>query len=529
MIHRYIFLFFLLSISITNAYTQTISLDTTFGENGIVVSDIEDSDQLYDMVIQQDQKIIASGTQGGHPWLNSDRMAVVRYMEDGSLDAEFGDSGIVSIFFFEYLYHRFYNIALQQDGRIVLGGSVSYQNVIEKTILDDFALTRLNVDGSLDTTFGSAGLVVTDIGGSDEFVEKVLIQEDGKIIAAGAIIQGTVGNFAGFTMVRYDSNGDIDLSFGDSGVVKTDIDVSAQLTGGVIQPDGKIILSGIRNQAGFLRDFIMVRYLQNGTIDSLFGNDGIVQTDLEGKSQMDLATSIILEDDGKIVLGGFAYFNSTLSEGDMGVVRYHSDGSLDKSFGNNGVNLIHFGTESYLSDMIKLSDGSYLLTGTSNVIDSTGHWFLVLLKSNGQLDTTFASDGILLTDIEGEGEFALAILMQDDGKVVVGGTNNGHDYRDFVLARYIVDVETSIATINPLSIIISPNPCTDFLSVQMDAHGPFNCMISDLSGRVVWSANLFPDTSEALTIDIRFLNSGYYLLGMKNNSKRGVASFFVNK
>lgn len=511
---------FLIPFAITYTYTQ--SLDATFGDNGIVITDIEDSDHLYNLLLQSDQKIIASAMQGGHPWFGgTERMAVVRYLPDGSLDPGFGDNGVASIRF-NYYWQQLYNIALQQDGRIVLGGNVSYERTETKEIVEDLAMTRLNTDGSLDTTFGNGGLVVTDLGTEIEIVNEVLVQEDGKIIAAGRSTHGYVGSFAGFVMVRYESNGVVDSSFGIKGVVQTDIREFVDMTGAVIQPDGKIILSGYVHEEGFLRDFIMARYNSDGTIDSLFGNNGIVQTDLDGQNKMDLATSILLDPDGKIVLGGYANFTYMPAQTDIGVVRYQSNGRLDSSFVNNGVSVIQFGDRSRLQAMARQSDGKYLLTGASNLTDTVQQWFIIRLKSDGQLDSTFGGSGIFLTDIEGENEFAAALVIQADGKIVVGGVKNGLDYQDLALARYNVDKETGIQPITALSIIISPNPCTDFLTVYIDASGPLNCMITELSGRVFWQQVVYTDTADAIQFDVQKLHAGYYMLGIINNGKSGV-------
>ncbi len=529
-IKQYIIGYFIVSFSLTltNSFSQSGMLDPTFGNQGIVITDINQSDFIYDMIIQPDQKILTLGYSGGFiSFGGAELITVARYLPDGSLDQNFGDYGISIIKISHDNFDACYAMALQSDGRVVLAGRTNYDDVINKYTVDDFALLRLNSNGSLDSTFGNAGIVITDIGGDFEQANSVLIQDDGKIIAAGLSVNGSISS--GFTMVRYDTNGVVDLSFGTEGIVRTSIQGHAVVTSGVIQPDGKIILAGYA-RTGFPADFAMARYQQNGTIDSLFGTNGIVQTDIEGKNTYDLATSMLLEPNGKIVLAGDANFTYTPYKSDIGVVRYNSDGSLDDSFGNNGVDIIHLGPTSQINSMALRQDGKYILTGTSNVIDSTQNWLLVRLLQTGEPDITFGNQGIVLTDIEGDMEGSLSVAIQNDSKIVVGGANNGGDYQDFVLARYIADDQTGIQNISPLSFSIYPNPCTNFISVDLKENsGALNCTISDLFGRTIMNETLFPGLDGKILFDTRQLNSGYYLLGLTNNVKSGVASFVVEK
>lgn len=511
---------------LTHVYAQIGMLDTTFGGQGIVITDIDGNDELRAIALQPDQKILAAGATGGFPGIGFiEDMAVARYMPDGSLDLDFGDAGIVRVDF-PLDYSRSFAVAIQQDGRIVLGGLNGYTNEITTDENHHFALVRLNPNGSRDSSFGNAGLVVPILGGNNENVNKILIQEDGKLIAAG--ISSTL-YMASFAMIRYESNGEVDHSFGNDGIVLTSIQDWNEAKTGVIQPDGKIILGGYA-RTDTTADFAMVRYKEDGTIDSLFGNDGIVQTDLAGG--IDLAWTMLLEPDGKLVLGGYANFSLNPNVSDIGVVRYNSDGSLDKSFGNAGIDILSLGSQTLIHAMTRQPDGKYLLAGSSDANLPAQQWLLARIEHNGVLDTIFGTQGIIITNVEGELDFTLSVLIQNDSKIVVGGFNNGPGSRDFVLGRYLVDSldHTGIQIIEPLSISISPNPCTDFISIVIeDQSGAFNCIISDLAGRIIRKETLYIGSDKKLLIDTKQLDTGFYLLGITNNYKSGVVSFVVEK
>ncbi|MEO5906285.1 MAG: T9SS type A sorting domain-containing protein, partial [Saprospiraceae bacterium] len=352
----------------------------------------------------------------------------------------------------------------------------------------------------------------------------VLVQEDGRIIATG---QGPIGY--GFKMARYESDGEIDTGFGDEGFVTTFIQGSSTPYTGVIQPDGKIILAGVA-RTGFPGDFAMVRYLENGGIDSLFGSDGIVRTDIQGINSYDFALTIGLDPDGKIVLGGAADVQYVPSVSHIGVVRYNSNGSLDKSFGNNGIYELSLGSFSLVRSIARQPDGKYLIAGSSNGIDSNSSWLLARLEYQGELDLDFGNQGIIVTDLKGVQESAIGVLIQSDNRILVGGFNNGDDSdsRDFVVARYIVNYISGIQKINSFSFSIFPNPCSDFISVEVgDESGAYHCIIYDLTGRLIRKDILYSNSGTKLLIDTRLLNAGIYFLRISNNIKSAVGTFIL--
>src|SRR5207237_10393012 len=193
--------------------------------------------------------------------------------------------------------------------------------------------------GDLDPTFGSGGMVTTDINRSTDLAKAVAIQSDGKLVVVGQTYKNNDYSTEDFAVTRYNTDGTLDNTFGRGGKVRTDFPGLAAVSSAVvIQPDGKIVVAGgAFPQFTFAGNFEVVRYNSNGSLDRSFGNGGIVTTTFpEGSYAFDVA----LQPDGKIIAAGtvFVDFNpGEMSDTDFALARYNSDGSLDTTFGNGGM------------------------------------------------------------------------------------------------------------------------------------------------------------------------------------------------
>ena len=212
-------------------------------------------------------------------------------------------------------------VAIQDNGKIVVVGHE------REPSNENFALVRYTLDGTLDTTFGSGGVITTDLTvNSRDYGNAVAIQPDGKIVVAGT-------SDSRFALVRYASNGDLDTGFGSGGVVTTSIagSTSNGLHALELQEDGKLLVAGY-TQSGTTstNNFILLRYTISGTLDTSFGSTGIITTDIDGDA--DIAYALAMQDDGKIVVAG----TGRLPDGyDVIVARYMPTGALDATFGNS--------------------------------------------------------------------------------------------------------------------------------------------------------------------------------------------------
>jgi uncharacterized delta-60 repeat protein len=323
---------------VVTRYNTDGTLDTTFGRGGKVRTDFPGLAAVPSaVVIQPDGKIVVAG--GAFPLFTFlGNFEVVRYNSNGSLDTSFGNGGIVTTTFPEGSYAS--AVALQSDGKIIAAGTVFVDFVIGEPSDTDFALARYNSDGTPDATFGNGGQVSTDFVSMEDDAFSVLIQPDGKIVAVGSA--NDPATYYNFAAVRYLSNGTIDTTFGVAGKVTTDFGVGGfdRAQSATLQPDGRIIAAGFAiSQNGGVQNFAVARYTSSGVLDTTFSRDGITQIDFGSCCQS--AYKVLLQSDGKIITVG--YPNTESSDSDFLLARLSPRGSLDASFGVGGKVRTSFG------------------------------------------------------------------------------------------------------------------------------------------------------------------------------------------
>jgi uncharacterized delta-60 repeat protein len=333
---------------------------------------------------------------------------------------------------------------VQSDGKIVAAG-YSHNGTN-----NDFAVVRYNTDGSLGTNFSGDGLVTTAVGLSIDVANSVVLQSDGKIVAAGYSHNGSNVDFA---VVRYNTDGSLDTTFNSDGIVTTAVG-SLNDTGRsvVVQSDGKIIVVGSSENVTD-SDFAVVRYNTDGSLDTTFSSDGKVTTAI-GSSQ-DQARSVVLQSDGKIVAAGLSDNGSNY---DFAVVRYNTDGSLDTTFSDDGklITAVGLGTD-FANSVVLQSDGKIVAAGYSYNVSSED-FTVVRYNNDGSLDTTFSGDGIVTTAVGAGSDFGYSVAMQSDGKIVTAGYSYSGTKYDFAVVRYTISV-SSLSWVGAQSITCpAPNP-----------------------------------------------------------------------
>lgn len=392
-------------------YNSTGTLDTSFGTNGKVITDLGSSskDTVYDLKIQNSGKILVAGAT---MISTTSDFALVRYLATGELDPTFGTTGIITTDVGTGSSDVVTTAQIQNSGKIVLAG-YSDSNINGHY---DFALARYNPGGYIDMTFGTNGKVTTDINsGSDDYITSMDLQSDGKIIVAGYTELTGAYDFA---LARYNVSGAIDLTFGTNGKVITDINsLSMDKPFAIkLQSDGKFLVAGT-TRSGTNLDFVVVRYLNNGSLDTTFGSNGKVFTDI-GTNTWDEAYSMQIQSDGKILLGGISNLSGNQ---DFTLVRYTTAGALDATFGTNGKVVTNLGGNDYAYAMEILSDGKILLAGTSNFLGSNDY-ILARYTSIGALDSDFGNSGIVAVDIGiGSIDSADALTIKGDGTILLSG------------------------------------------------------------------------------------------------------------
>ncbi|HSK72137.1 MAG TPA: FG-GAP-like repeat-containing protein, partial [Pyrinomonadaceae bacterium] len=409
---------FVLSINLSFAAKAAPGdLDPTFGNGGKVVTSIGGNIDIANAVaIQSDGKIIAAG-YSYNAAENAD-FALVRYNRDGSLDASFGNGGkvVTPIGGSTDIANA---IAVQTDGKIVAAGSSSQGAT-------NFALARYNRDGSLDTTFGTGGIVTTLIG-STSTARAIALQADGKIVVAGVSSNGTNADFA---LARYNRDGSLDTTFGTDGKITPPIgDGSEAANAVVIQTDGKIIAAG-ETSNGTNNDFALVRYNTNGSLDASFGTGGKVVTAVENND--DVIYSLVIQPDEKIIAAGRSN-NGEINI--FAVARYNINGSLDATFGNGGKVTTIVGGASGANAAALAPNGKIVTAGDSyNLKDN--EFALARYNANGTLDASFGEGGKVITTISSGDDIAKAVAVQPDGKIVAAGWSSNGGVFSFALIRY---------------------------------------------------------------------------------------------
>lgn len=425
----------------STAQAQLGSLDPSFDGDGLLTIDIGGADTGFDIAIQPDGKLVTAGatfTTG----FDLD-FAVARNHPDGSPDLGFGTQGVVTTDFADLFpspaksVDQGEAVVLQADGKILVAGTSALAD--PNALHSDVVIARYHTDGSLDSSFGTGGRVVTHLGSTTEVAPGnglgLAVQPDGKILFGGLSVDIS-NNSRRFLVIRYDTAGNLDSSFGVGGVATT------QLPGALapdlaLQSDGRIVLAGGAFFGGD-HDFTLVRYESNGTLDASFGVGGIVSTDFGG---IEGAEGVSIQGDGKIVAVGDVFLG-TPTQTDFALARYLPDGSLDAAFGSGGLVTTDLGGDEFGKALVIQANGRIVAVGDESFA-ADPDFLLARYLSDGSLDTSFGAGGLVSTEFgPGNVDEVRSVAEQSDGKIVAAGTTRvvGDPFppisQDFALARY---------------------------------------------------------------------------------------------
>lgn len=406
----------------TFIHAQDGTLDISFGSGGTVITSTSIGyESGYSIAVQPDGKILVSGESQNGTVTGDYNIVLVRYNADGSLDGGFGNDGVV-IRAVSSGWDLSGSVLVQPDGKIVVGGNGWTGSTY------DFVALRYNADGTPDNSFGSGGMAFFPVGGSQDNAWDCALQPDGKILLTGPVHNG---NNYDFGVARLNPNGSLDGSFGSGGKVITPMGAADDFSWScAVQPDGNILVAG-RSVAGAVPAFALMRYLPNGTPDNSFGAGGKVFTPIGGIA--DRGRVVVVQPDGKILLGGTSTIGSS---DDFALVRYNANGSIDNTFGANGIVTTSVGTgEDILWDILLQNDGKILASGYG-ISPVSGYDFAVVrYNTDGSLDQTFGANGIALTPVGAGSDFGIAVALQSDGKIVMTGATVGVAGYDIAVAR----------------------------------------------------------------------------------------------
>jgi uncharacterized delta-60 repeat protein len=266
-------------------------------------------------------------------------------------------------------------------------------------------------------------------------------------------------------LLRFNPDGSADSTFGINGKVSTDLNNTIQEAYDIVlQPDSKILVAGFTSSSLTANDVAVFRYNTNGSLDSSFGSNGVAIPQIN--TDDDAALSMVLQPDGKIVTAGYTYTSFTYA--DNLIVRLDSIGNPDNSFNGTGVVVSNStSSDNIASDVIVQPDGKIVITG--RVFDQFNFDFLLSrFTGNGTVDPSFGTGGHVYTPVGIEDDYSFASLIQPDGKIVVTGYYTDSGIENFIVARYLNDGTLSInENNNSGNLLLCPQPASDFIHIRL--------------------------------------------------------------
>jgi uncharacterized delta-60 repeat protein len=487
-------------MSLFNVVGQKYEFDNSFGDSGKALTKLE---RRYTggglMAKQSDGKILLVG-QAWRSRLDANfDLILSRFTKDGILDSSFGLNGI-KILDIKNVDNRISAISVQSDDKIVL-----CVNTTNNASAFDYNIIRFNKNGDLDNSFGTNGFAVSPFIGNDMF-----IQSDGKIVVGGnvsKVINGKTKYDLG--LIRFNSSGQIDNSFGNNGIATVDFNTDGFLRSIGLQSSGKIVVLGV--STGTINDYLFARFTQNGILDNSFALSGKrVINNFNGAYFSVLG----IDQNDKI----FALGDSPTSQVDMGnfyIIKLDANGALDPTFGGSGIVKTKIkDTRASAGAMTFQDDGKVLIFGmTTSIIGmQVGNITSLRYRNNGYLDSSYGKNG-LNNNLIDSGEYFLSInaVVQNDDKILISGTYNliSKDIQELALVRLAQTNNSDIVSPKvDFSFMVHPNPSSSYLELQ--SQNNFSKIeILDIKGRLVKEMVL---DSNSYKLDVSGLCVGVYFV-----------------
>ena len=438
-------------------YTSTISavttnpiLDTTFGTNGILTLPLSVSthDRFLAITVAPDGKIYAAGfmIEGG-----DQVMTLVRLGQNGTLDKTFGKDGLAAINVAPggKIAEQARSVVVQSSGKIVIAGPVEHDVTAsgDGARDTDIAVVRFDDTGKLDPSFGSNGIARIDLGAGRITTGTTFVGDnvwgmsnlpgDRIVLFGSKLADGAGRTDSDFVLIGLTNAGVLDAGFGAGGKVVIDIDKSVDTPRTVIvQPDGKIVATGYSAGADGVVTPVLIRVSAAGVLDTTFGKNGIAATKiLPGVAE---SYAVGLQGD-RFISAGYGRGANASEKVDIVVERYKPDGSLDTTFGKDGLTRIDIAKEDDRArNLVVLPDDRILIVGSGKKSALKANALIVLLSKDGAIVKSFGEDGFVLSDLGGSTDAWYGIAMTPDKKYVYlagykGTEGSGND--DSVVAR----------------------------------------------------------------------------------------------
>ncbi|MCB0466305.1 MAG: T9SS type A sorting domain-containing protein [Aequorivita sp.] len=486
------YLLFLVGIVSLVSFGQDGSLDTSFGDGGILQTDIDgDSDMAVSIGQQADGKLLVAGKfimQG------QEFPSIARYTLDGLLDASFSDDGVAFITDIEYQFGSFTKIMSQSNNKLIAGATFNI-NSEEKYIIHRFL-----EDGTVDTNYGDNGKIII-------FPEKMyggdfLLLNDDSLLAGGIVYEN---NKRKVGLKKYLANGTLDTSFGNNGIVITDAgDDSSAVIKMAFGPENSVIVFATSESNGVYSK-ILLRYTSDGLLDTSFGNNGLVSIVTEPDF---IANNMAVYNDGKVAITS-NFYDYQLEQMSNRILRYLPNGNLDTTFGSNGS--LNPGINNFLIRKIEAQQNQRLLVfgELTDFFEGGGPFFMIRYKLGGYVDTSFNfntnSSEVFVSDM----------ILQQDGKIVcLANTAWYNGQEDIIIERHFNN-PLSVPEFENQKITVYPNPSNGIFTIEREFYSEKEAyQITDVTGKIISTGELGDKQSQ---IDLSTAQSGVYFLRTSNS------------
>ncbi len=513
------------SASLTR-YNITGTIDNSFGTQGRTEKELGiAADYAFGVGVTHNNQILllgSTGTVGSNFFFQARHGLIARLKTDGSMEPNFGRSGLAG-----YLgFNAIHDIVEQADHKILVSGNTNNGR--------DFTMARLDEDGKIDSTFATNGFTTANHLYDRDFFTAIAQDASGRIYS-------TSERWRHRSLFRYTATGQGDASFGNTlngypGQALLDLrtgPIADQYT--VYQQDISVQTDGKPLVSGFVRLFgsssyslgAIERWLETGVPDSTFDQDGVVMFDLNPDSVVFWQHR--QQTDGKIVVSGYLKATNTNIHRVL-VARFNNNGSIDNSFAGNGyTTFVINGFNDQGNTLTLQPDGKIVVMGNAqlNSTDPLNEQYALRLNSNGTLDNTFGTNGILKFSVSTNGdEFSYQSVMDKEGKIILAGYANidGHD--QMFAAKLLTGLTVGIVDINNSNskLLLYPNPIINYAQLDFDLAQKQNLSIQllDMSGRHVQTfAEHKTFEMGKHKIDLNFnqeLPAGNYVLHLGNSN-----------
>ncbi|MBX7141146.1 MAG: hypothetical protein K1X63_08720 [Chitinophagales bacterium] len=480
------------------------TLDSSFNNIGVNVTVFPlpaHESHATSVITLNDQRIVVCGFTD---IVQSD-IALARYLPDGQLDSTFGDSGILVIPTFT-TYTRANDLAVLPNGNIIVVGTIYDAGNVRKNCL----VMAIDSTGSIDSSFGTFGYRVFNFSSDNDYFSAVETSGEDEIFIVG----NSVSQLGGFVLKLTDK-GSIDSTFGTNGIYIDDYCFLYDLK--TLQ-DHKILVCGDDG------DYLLSRITSSGTIDSSFGNNGYAERRLWAKNSV--ALSIDTLSDGRIIIGASYHDSEVL------LARFSKNGFLDDELDNDGIKIVHECSTIWNIKVTAHPSGKMILTGTAK---DTGNFvstdqILISLNNDGSLDSSFGVNGITRNDFNNGYNVASSACLQAGGKIIVAGSAPDSSYvcdQYFCVSRFAPpEIVSAVSNLkNESRITFFPNPASDFILInfQLKENSRISFNLYDRQLKLLFRTS--PQPFEAGDCKFKFsfppsIRSGLYFMEIRGDNLR---------